>query len=80
MVAGECRSPDVVELLLVLPKPPAFWLLLWPKPEKPPNVDMLITGDQCEVRSRDASKAEDARRMEEIVWPRKRMGFRVAAR
>lgn len=46
MKAGECRSPDVVELLLVLPKPPVFWLLLWPKPEKPPNVDMLITGDQ----------------------------------
>jgi hypothetical protein len=36
-----CYSPEGLALVFVLPNPPAVWLLLWPKPENPPNVDMM---------------------------------------
>lgn len=44
MKVRRCHSPEAVGLGFVLPNPPVFWLLPWPKPENPPNVDMLEEG------------------------------------
>jgi hypothetical protein len=44
MKVRRCHSPEAVGLGFVLPNPPVFWLLPWPNPENPPNVDMLKEG------------------------------------